>query len=706
MKRLALAFLLAMSCCTAQAATIFADDFQNGKADNWKATGKGDVRLSTYAANVSLKLTGTAAAVATFSTKGYRRVAVRLAFAALSLGTDGTCEADVSLDHGETWIPVFHIGRGQDDGVTLHTGGATFAALDDQAQILLAVRATAGTCWADNIKVTGQSPAAMPLLAALAFEQFAAAPSPVDMRAFAMPQGVAAGDRFEGRLVLGDERPGGGFRVLHDEFGDAKADGGAARHLPPFDFEFVQSGTDLIAVSRGAIPSTHPDWEYILEPGRAWREPGDHGFSRASLPFTLEERNANCMHNGVLSFLFKSDGTVSDVVWQIASETCRYFKFDLWGRSAARYLPGVVADSARIVADYRAEIAARLPSKPIAELKADVSQFGSPAEIDPDDMTTYGLVADGVNYTSDCPTRMGPYPYCDEMDLPSYSLAKSIFAGIGSMRLSALYPGVMREKIADFVPECAAAKGWGDVTFANSLDMASGYYISSLDQADEDSPGIGPFFAADKHAGKIDFACNAYPRKSAPGTLWVYHTADTYALGTALRAWYRKKTGGEFYPDVLARPLWRALHLDPAIDTMRHTYDAMAQPFAGYGLTLHRDDVAKLANFLSVDGGRIAGKEMLDPSMLAAALQKNPADPGLTASSRDFRYHDGFWAWNAQSYLGCKTPAWIPFMSGYGGIVVALMPNGLTYYYFSDGGTWAWARAVVEADKIKPFCER
>ncbi len=35
----------------------------------------------------------------------------------------------------------------------------------------------------------------------------------------------------------------------------------------------------------------------------------DGGYSRASLPFTLEERNANCMHNGVLTFLFKSDGT-------------------------------------------------------------------------------------------------------------------------------------------------------------------------------------------------------------------------------------------------------------------------------------------------------------------------------------------------------------------------------------------------------------
>jgi hypothetical protein len=45
-------------------------------------------------------------------------------------------------------------------------------------------------------------------------------------------------------------------------------------------------------------------------------------------------------------------------------------------------------------------------------------------------------------------------------------------------------------------------------------------------------------------------------------------------------------------------------------------------------------------------------------------------------------------------------------MSGYGGIAVALMPNGMAYYYFSDSGIWAWSHAAREADKIKPFCER
>jgi len=139
---------------------------------------------------------------------------------------------------------------------------------------------------------------------------------------------------------------------------------------------------------------------------------------------------------------------------------------------------------------------------------------------------------------------------------------------------------------------------------------------------------------------------------------------------------------------------------------VRRTRDGVAQPFSGYGVTLQRDDIAKLANFINVDHGAVAGQQLVDPKMLRAALQQDPSDRGLPASADEYRYHNGFWAWNAQHVLGCKSETWIPFMSGYGGIAVALMPNGFSYYYFSDGGVWAWARAARETDRIKPFCER
>jgi hypothetical protein len=52
-----------------------------------------------------------------------------------------------------------------------------------------------------------------------------------------------------------------------------------------------------------------------------------------------------------------------------------------------------------------------------------------------------GFVIDGVHYSGGCPTRHGAYPFCENLDLPSYSLAKSMVAGIALMRLERLYPG-------------------------------------------------------------------------------------------------------------------------------------------------------------------------------------------------------------------------------------------------------------------------
>ncbi len=540
------------------------------------------------------------------------------------------------------------------------------------------------------------------------------AAGPWPMAAFAPPP-LAAPPRhhFEGRLRLTAERPERALTLILDKYGDAKAHQGAAAHLPDFDFDFVQDGNALIPVRRGAIPSQHPEWEFILEPGEVWDETADGEFSRASLPFTLEERNANCMHQGILTFLFRADGAISEVAYEIAQETCAYFQFTLWGYASALYTPQKNPAREAIVSRYREEVRNRLPVRPISALASDfpgaiAARFGSAAEVPAASMTVYGLIVDGINYRSDCPTRQGPYPYCDVIDVPSYSLAKTVVAGITMMRLATQYPQILQARIADFVPECAGREGWRDISFGNALDMATGRYDSSKSEADEDALDMTEFFfIPDHHADKIRFSCKHYPRHAPAGSLWVYHTTDTYVLGTALNAFYRSKNGAgaDFYRDLLAGDLWPALHLSPALGVTRRSYDEVQQPFTGYGLTLHTDDIAKLATFLNAGHGRIGTRQLLDPTLLDEALQRAPGNPGLRAGLDVLRYNHGLWAWNAQASLGCAAATWIPFLSGYGGIEVALLPNGMTYYYVSDEGVFRWALAAAEANRIRNFCQ-
>lgn len=716
---------LAGSANSVSATQLFAADFQDGKLSGWKAAGKGDMRLTTYQGSVSLQLGAGSSALANFSASGYRQVVVTLAFAAEHLGTNDACIADLSMDAGQTWVEASRLNPGEDDGLTLHRNGARIGTATDAKQVSLRLRNTAlapeARCWADDIRVeaTRMLPAdravaradARTALTAAAL-QGAIAHGPWPMVAFAPPEDQRASrQRFEGSLQLLSERRGSGFNVLSDPRGAATVHHAAATHLPPFDFEFIQSGDALIPVQRGAARSDHPEWEFILEPGHVWRETADGDYERASLPFTLEERNANCMHNGVLTFLFRSDGAVSNVAYEIAKETCAYFHFDAWGYFAARYTPGSVTGRESVLAQYQAENAYHLPTRPIGALAADhpgadPNRFGSPAEVPAESMTLYGLTLDGVDYVSGCETRFGPYPYCDALDLPSYSLAKSLLGALSSLRMAMLYPDVLNSRISRFVPECTRTAHWDEVTFKEALDMATGHFTSRDFEADEDSADFYTFQLFEDHAGRIDFACTHYPLKALPGTVWVYHTTDSYLLGTALNAYYRSQQGPgtDLFNDLWLPEFWASLHLSPAVAVTRRTRDAAAQPFTGFGLTLLREDVAKFADFINGDRGRVEGEQKLEPRLLEEAMQRDPARPGLVAA-KDTRYQHGFWAWNAQAALGCQNPTWIPFLSGYGGITVALMPNGMNYYYFSDGGVFSWARAAAEANRIRTFCQ-
>lgn len=563
--------------------------------------------------------------------------------------------------------------------------------------------------------VTAAAQAAAPVRTTLgitALTQGRDADARVDFSAYA-PQADASAalprNHFEGRLQLLNPASGGGFAAIVDRYQATPAGDSPRKHLPAFDFEFVQAGSHLIPLRRDSIPSDHPDWEFVLTPGRVWDEPGDAGYSRAALPFALQQKNANCIHNGVLTFLFKSDGSISKVAYQLASETCAYFKADWWGLLPARYQPQALAGAQAAVEAYRRELAGRLPVRSLAALAQDYpgvdpAKLAAPNGKDPREISLVGFVIDGVHYVGGCATRRGPYPYCESLVVPSYSLAKSVYAGLGMLRLERLYPGSFDARIADLVPDCAAA-GWGDVRLGNALDMATGRYRSTVFMRDEDNDtdSATGLFQSPDHAGKIAYACTHYPRKQAPGERWVYHTSDTYALGTAMQALLRAKRGSTadtfddlLWPDVLA-----PLGVSPTAAYTRRTLDAVRQPFTGWGLMWLRDDVAKIGRFLAADE---RAREVLDPARLDAALQRDPNHRG-TVPLPDLRYKNGFWAYDVGGKIsGCRRGSFIPFMAGYGAITLLVLPNGGAYYYFSDDEKALWLEAAQEANKIRPLC--
>jgi hypothetical protein len=295
------------------------------------------------------------------------------------------------------------------------------------------------------------------------------------------------------------------------------------------------------------------------------------------------------------------------------------------------------------------------------------------------------------------------------MVLPSYSTAKTMIGTVAMGRLAQRYgTGVGNERISSHVAE-AAGKSWSGVTFDNAADMATGNYTRAGYELDEGGATMADFFAAEPYSEKMDIAANGFPHKVTPGTKWVYHTSDTFLLGSAQQQYLKAQDGAtadifNMVRDDVLKPIktspetWTSVRTDNS---------ATGQAFGGYGMFWTQDNIAKVARLLNNDGGKSpAGTQLLAPSVLAASMQQNSSDPGLPTGT-GLMYNNNVWAkqFTASDDPSYTSPFYVPFMSGFGGITVAMMPNGGTYYYFSDDNEFAWSAAVKESSKLAPMAD-
>jgi hypothetical protein len=525
--------------------------------------------------------------------------------------------------------------------------------------------------------------------------------SPVNDSAFAIPANAAPpAFTFQGKLDLSDESQSGGFQSLRDDYGysaDSKWE-----HLPEMSFEFVQSGSYLIPVDQSLV-YTGSKWNYMVAPGRAWQEANDQGFSRASFPFALIERNQNCVHNGVMAFLF-NDTTISNVRYQITQETCIYFKFDMWGQLKATYTPTSISNADEIMAAHFDWLKNQLPTKPISALNIDypnakINEIAMSSGTTPEHTTTFGVYYNGVNYISACKTRYGDYAYCSEMRLPSYSTAKSVLAGMAYMRLGQLYDAKVGDIfIKDYLPQ---ASGWDGVTLGNALDMSTGHFESPIYMQDEDysATSIG-FLTAESYDDRLKYALS-YPASGTPGEQWVYQSTATFIATQTMYEYLRKQTGNDIdLFDMLVQDIFIPLHLSPGtLSALRTDNNPTGHAIGSHGMFYTQDDIAKITAFLNVQSGKINGQQILQPDLLADTMQRNSSDRGVSTGSE--MYNNSFWAKQVQS--PCQF--YVPFMSGFGGISVAMLPNGATYYVFSDNGEFVFDGAVAELEKLSSVCQ-
>ncbi|MCY4143276.1 MAG: serine hydrolase [Gammaproteobacteria bacterium] len=483
----------------------------------------------------------------------------------------------------------------------------------------------------------------------------------------------------------------------------------AGTTLPVMEFDVISVDRSVVPRPRSLQISTHSLFDYIVSPGKSWSD-GDENW--ASLPFTLINRWVNCTHNGLLKFRF-DESQIDQASIRIDQETCHFHKFDMSGDVQIDFALREIDDKEELREEFLIETDGRLPTATFDDFTAtyevDAEDFlvGLPRD---HDLAVAGIFYEGVHYRTECRTRNEPYPYCDHMLLTSFSTAKSVYPPLVLMHLSLnRQPPVNDENVVDYLPETGDSPGsWDNVTFDHLVDMTSGNFEVDFPLID---PAPGNFYGLVDAATKLQAALS-WENGAEAGTRFIYQTADTYILVTALDRFLQ--SNGYGYSDSFAfvvDRIYRPLGLSPAVLATRRTYEAdqpnTGRAYGGYGMWWDTDSIVKLARFMLLSDGTVNDETLIDPTLLNATLQRLESDPGIDTRVVGMRYNNGMWAIPAHE-LGtdledCET--WVPNMSGLSGIRVFLMPNGMIVYYFNDAQLFPSYPVISSSNQVSSLCE-
>jgi hypothetical protein len=479
-------------------------------------------------------------------------------------------------------------------------------------------------------------------------------------------------------------------------------DGRDARFFPGITLGFVTLGDTLVPIERGEMvretaPGPAPSyWRVIPQFGRIWREAADGDWSRAAFPLMLVNDTENHAHQGLATFLYRGN-EVSPVRVQFVQQTAPYLLSPhcvLWGSVPATFSAPDATKSEAAQAAARTELAARLPARPLADLRARLPEgtlggLGGP--VLPKWQVALALVYQGTLYYEALPTPYGEYPYPLEMRFGVRSVMKSVAVPLSLLHLAQVYgPYVLNLRIGDYVAGLDAK--WNRIRFIDAANMATGFggtgtfrtlpndmYDGYL-EADYDGWYTAP--SAEAKLRHMNAHLKPYPWE--PGTVVRYRDQDFFVLGLAVDAFLKSMRGPTadawtVLRDEVLAPIGIA-HA-PAVRTREAGgADGPVWFNAGYYPTL--DDLARIA-LLYEDGGAHDGKQLLHRELTLAllgardALDKEGdgsvptprrADPPAKLYRMGFHY---------SPYRGgrSKSLRYLPTMSGFGENEVVLFPN-------------------------------
>jgi hypothetical protein len=480
----------------------------------------------------------------------------------------------------------------------------------------------------------------------------------------------------------------------------------------------------------GSVGSGRSFWDMIVQPGRVWSEAGDGEWSRAAFPFALVNSIEGETHNGVATFLYKA-GKVSNLRFQIVQQTAPFLvknPFFAAGLVPATFVGaptdrGAQARRDEMIRTYAASLADAVPMADWHALAAKVGAAtlaGFDGKMAGSDIVLAGLDFDGTFYWEQCASAAGPLPWCDRARFGVWSATKALANETALLRLAEKYGAMVLDlKIADYVPEVAHSLGWENVRFEDAIDMATGIGNGSTESEHND---IGDGYLDDRYSRWYEARSvrdkvmaliedgHVYPW--GPGKVARYRDQDMFLLGVAMNNFLKIKEGP-------SADLWSMLekevfepigiHYAPTNRTLE-AGGGRGQPLMAYGYYPTVGDLVHLARLYQYAGKHGDTQILYAPRIveLLAAHEPHGLPTGENLSFGETTYTHAFWVAPYHSSAGCGI--YYPRMIGWGGNIVALLPNGITGIRLAKSGGSSnhvevdTAGMAAVADRLRNLC--
>jgi CubicO group peptidase (beta-lactamase class C family) len=276
-----------------------------------------------------------------------------------------------------------------------------------------------------------------------------------------------------------------------------------------------------------------------------------------------------------------------------------------------------------------------------------------------------------------------------------FSVTKTLGMGLSMFYIAQKYgDSVFDALISDYVPILADHPGWRGVTFAHTLGMATG------NRGAETGVAIHPFIVARTAEAKMQAIRVLADAPPAPGETFDYASTHFFVLSYALNQFVKAREGPDadywlmVTVDVLRRldighlPISRTIEEDGGLGT----------PIMAWGSYPNVDEAAKIAQLLQ-DEGRYDGRQLLSQNKVREALVRTGL-PGYDTGGNQSYLHS-LW-WRPANLPGCVVH--VPTMSGHGGNLVMMLPNGLTAIRFGDDNHYDITPMVHATERYRLSC--